>query len=160
MSRSSSGPGVAIDDPATGLGIVRFDGHLQFGDHAAISLEEARRRTVEHEQRLREHDAELKQRMREAAEERERLRRVGGGEIGGTGNDGVQADAGGEVAREPLDRGREFEAGAPYPEVNYMPTDTDPNALDQMIGHSARERPRGSRGFSAPEREEVGAGWG
>ena len=103
---------------------------------------------MEHEQRLRERDAELaelRQRMREMDEERERLRRVGGGAQGGEA---------GEVVSEPLDRGREFAAGTPYPEVNYMPTDTDPDALEQMV---RRGRPRG---FSAPEREEVGVGWG
>lgn len=46
MSRSSSGPGLALESPS-GLGIVRF------GEHEAISLEEARRRTFEHEARLR-----------------------------------------------------------------------------------------------------------
>ena len=135
---------------------MRFDGHLQFGDHEAISLEDARRRTVEHEQRLREL-AELKQRMREMDEETERLRRVGGGDGGGRGRDGFQGDAGGDLVREPLDRRSEFAAGTPYPEVNYMPTDTDPDALDQMVRHGGKGRPRG---FSAPEREEVGVGWG
>jgi len=58
MSRSSSGPGLALESPL-GLGIVRFDpaGQLQFGEHEAISLEEARRRTFEHEARLRQEAA-------------------------------------------------------------------------------------------------------
>ncbi|KAI4094161.1 MAG: hypothetical protein LQ344_002415 [Seirophora lacunosa] len=53
MSRSSSGPGVAIeDDYGHGLGIVQFDGYLRFGEHALISVEEARQRTSEWEARL------------------------------------------------------------------------------------------------------------
>ncbi|KAL8785752.1 MAG: hypothetical protein Q9195_008518 [Heterodermia aff. obscurata] len=108
MSRSSSGPGFAIESPAMGgLGIVPLDGRVQFGEHEAISLEEARRRTGEYELRLRE--AEM-----------EGLRRRGR-----------------------VVEGRE---GAPYPDVDVMPTDAE-----------VRRRPRG---FSAPEREEVGAGWG
>ncbi|KAL8833251.1 MAG: hypothetical protein Q9170_004383 [Blastenia crenularia] len=53
MSRSSSGPGVAIEDSSGhGLGIVPFDGNLHFGDHAPINIEEARQRTYEWESRL------------------------------------------------------------------------------------------------------------
>lgn len=118
MSRSSSGPGMAIDSPTTGLGIVRFDGHLQFGDHEAISVEEARRRTYE------------RQRM----SERER-------------DQGMDYEMGGE-------RGRERE-NTPYPDINRMPTGTDPMALDRMVGKGGRPR-----GYSAPEREEVEVGWG
>lgn len=63
MSRSSSGPGLALESPL-GLGIVRFDpaGQLQFGEHEAISLEEARRRTFEHEARLRQEAARSQER--------------------------------------------------------------------------------------------------
>jgi len=86
MSRSSSGPGLALESPL-GLGIVRFDpaGQLQFGEHEAISLEEARRRTFEHEARLRS----------EAARGRERVRGRGGEARGtpypddGRGTEGV-----------------------------------------------------------------------
>lgn len=50
ISRSSSGPGVAIEDHyGHGLGIVPFDGHLRFGEHNPISVEEARMRTLEWE---------------------------------------------------------------------------------------------------------------
>lgn len=55
MSRSSSGPGILIDGyPGDALGIVRFDepGLMQFGEHLPISIEEARRRTYDREQRL------------------------------------------------------------------------------------------------------------
>ncbi|KAL8708808.1 MAG: hypothetical protein Q9220_006369 [cf. Caloplaca sp. 1 TL-2023] len=46
MSRSSSGPGVAIADASGhGLGIVPFDGHLRFGDHDPVNVEDARQRT-------------------------------------------------------------------------------------------------------------------
>lgn len=45
MSRSSSGPGVALEDNAGhGLGIIPFDGHLRFGEHDPVSVEEARQR--------------------------------------------------------------------------------------------------------------------
>ena len=147
MSHSFSGPGMAIDDPAIGLGIVRFDGHLQFGEHEAISLEEARRRTLEHEQRLRDRgakfakSAELRQSMREMDEERERLRRGGEERVDGGGVDYGTA------------RERETERETPYPDVNLMPTDTDPNALQQMVRQQLR------RGLSTPEGEEVTVGW-
>lgn len=117
MSRSSSGPGLAVDSPTTGLGIVRFDGHLQFGELDAFSLEEARRRTLEHEERLRE---------------RERYAR--GTRYGGAGGGG---------------------GGMPYPDINRIPTETDPLALESMVRQGGRPR-----GFSAPEREEGGVGWG
>ncbi|KAL8926524.1 MAG: hypothetical protein Q9208_002851 [Pyrenodesmia sp. 3 TL-2023] len=54
MSRSSSGPGIAIDDSFAhgGLAIVPFDGRLRFGDHDPFSVEDARRRTEEWEWRL------------------------------------------------------------------------------------------------------------
>ncbi len=54
MSRSSSGPGLAIDDSFAhgGLAIVPFDGRLRFGEHDPFSVEEARRRTEEWEWRL------------------------------------------------------------------------------------------------------------
>lgn len=53
MSRSSSGPGVAIDDSyGQGLAIIPFDGHLRFGEHDPVSVEEARQRTMEWGSRL------------------------------------------------------------------------------------------------------------
>lgn len=54
MSRSSSGPGfvVAGAGQGGGLGIVRFDGLVQFGEHEPVSVEEARRRAMDHEQHL------------------------------------------------------------------------------------------------------------
>ncbi|KAL8946626.1 MAG: hypothetical protein Q9222_007001 [Ikaeria aurantiellina] len=53
MSRSSSGPGVAIEDASGhGLGIVPFDGHLRFGDHEPVNVEDARQRTWEWGSRL------------------------------------------------------------------------------------------------------------
>ncbi|KAL8995566.1 MAG: hypothetical protein Q9188_006778 [Gyalolechia gomerana] len=99
-SRSSSGPGVAIqNDYGHGLGIVPFDGHLRFGDHIPINLEEARQRTYEWEARL---------------------------------------------AREPIaSRSRERGRGVPhpdeaalraYPEVNLMPTWSNPDAMRAMVG--------------------------
>lgn len=52
MSRSSSGPGFAVAGEDGGLGIVRFDGAVQFGEHEPVSVEEARRRAMDYEQRL------------------------------------------------------------------------------------------------------------
>ncbi|KAL8858371.1 MAG: hypothetical protein Q9178_005052 [Gyalolechia marmorata] len=64
MSGSSSGPGIAIQN--YGLGIVPFDGHLRFGEQSPFSVEEARRRTSEWEERL--------ARDRESSRGRERRR--------------------------------------------------------------------------------------
>lgn len=133
MSRSSSGPGVAISD-APG-GIVRFDSaaSVQFGEHQPISLEEARRRTWEHEVRLRErHQGEMDP-VKEVDEGRWRQRGV----------DEWERQKGGVVLEE--DRRRE---SAPYPEMNLIPTE------EGMVRGGSR--PRGS---SAPDREEgVGLG--
>ena len=97
MSRSSSGhPGVAIEDGyGHGLGIVPFDGHLRFGEHNPINVEEARQRTSEWGSRL---------------------------------------------AREPMvsrsrERGRD---NIPYPEVNFIPTQSNPDAMRAMIGEPER----------------------
>ncbi|KAL9598742.1 MAG: hypothetical protein Q9219_004300 [cf. Caloplaca sp. 3 TL-2023] len=88
MSRSSSGPGVAIEGTSGhGLGIVPFDGHLRFGDHNPISVEEARQRTYEWESRL--------------------ARR-------------------GRVVTHPDE--------APYPDVNLIPTQSNPEAMREMAG--------------------------
>ena len=52
LSRSSSGPGIAVPNPYPegGLGIITFDQNpaasLQFGEHTPISLEEARQRVL------------------------------------------------------------------------------------------------------------------
>ncbi|KAL8716956.1 MAG: hypothetical protein Q9225_005757 [Loekoesia sp. 1 TL-2023] len=104
MSRSSSGPGVAIEHSyGHGLGIVPFDGHLRFGDHNPINVEEARQRTSEWGSRL---------------------------------------------AREPMiSRSRERERGVPYqseatltayPEVNLIPTQSNPDAMRAMVGEPGR----------------------
>ena len=78
MSRSSSGPGIAIESPNYGLGIAPFGTKVQFGDHEPISLEDARRRTREHEMWLREGE---RQRVLEAEEWRvQRLRDERGAE--------------------------------------------------------------------------------
>ena len=54
MSRSSSGPGVAISDAPGGIVPFEDAGSVQFGEHQPISFDEARRRTELHEARLRE----------------------------------------------------------------------------------------------------------
>ena len=130
LSRSSSGPGVAIETPSQGLGIVPFappagpfplssspgsppplppppdypSYSMQFGEHAPISLEEARRGAITHETRLRQREREI-QELRQMAEDvefqRKRMQQVRNME-------------------------REHSAGAtPYPAVDMMPTEGD-----------------------------------
>ena len=104
MSRSSSGPGLAIDGAAGhGLGIIPFDGHLRFGEHNPISIEDARRRAWEWESRL-ARDSSL------ASRERRREER--------------------HSAPYPDERG--------YPEVNLIPTQSNPDAMRNMIGEPER----------------------
>ena len=131
MSRSPSGPGLAVSD-APG-GIVHFEnaGSVQFGDHQPISLEEARRRTWEHEAKLRERYSNTEA-SKEEDEERWRQR-------------GVE-----ELARQ---KGRVMHEGggrresAPYPENNLIPTEE---------GIVRGSRPKG---LSAPKMDEaVGLG--
>ncbi|KAL9040925.1 MAG: hypothetical protein Q9180_001608 [Flavoplaca navasiana] len=106
--RSSSGPGVAIENSSGhGLGIVPFDGHLRFGEQNPISVEEARRRASEWEGRL--------ARDRDLSRGRER-RRV---ETGGT----------------PYPDERIM---IRYPEVNLIPTQSSPEAMRAMIGERGR----------------------
>ena len=129
MSRSSSGPGVAVEGASTG--IIPFDnypGSVQFGEHPPISVQEARRRTRELQ---REQEA-----LRELNEERIRQRMI----------DDV------ERSRE---RGERRES-APYPDINLIPTSSDRMELEDMVRSGSRGRPRGA---SAPEMEDpVGLG--
>ncbi|KAL8934165.1 MAG: hypothetical protein Q9216_006041 [Gyalolechia sp. 2 TL-2023] len=104
MSRSSSGPGVAIEDHyGHGLGIIPFDGHLRFGDHNPISVEEARQRTHEWESRLAKEPT--------ASMSRERARGV------------------------PYPDGAALRA---YPEMNLIPTGSNPDAMRAMVGEPER----------------------
>lgn len=133
MSRSSSGPGIALESPTTGLGIVRFDptSSLQFGEHDAISLEEARRRTLEHETRLRERDREIAELKAKIGEVERKASRTGSAEAGSS------------------------TTTTPYPDVNLIPTDTDEGGLQRMVedAQGVAGRPRG---FSMPQAEPVG----
>ncbi|KAL9580566.1 MAG: hypothetical protein Q9212_004419 [Teloschistes hypoglaucus] len=71
MSRSSSGPGLALEDASGyGLGIVPFDGQLRFGDNNPISVEEARQRTWEWESRLARDQNPSRSRERRRSERR------------------------------------------------------------------------------------------
>ncbi|KAL8705748.1 MAG: hypothetical protein Q9201_001143 [Fulgogasparrea decipioides] len=107
LSRSSSGPGLAIDDSSShGLGIVPFDGQLRFGEHNPISIEEARQRTWEWESRL-AGDQSL-------SRSRERRRP--------------------DTHRTPYpDEG----AMRAYPEVNLIPTQSNLDSLREMAGEPA-----------------------
>lgn len=114
MSRSSSGPGVAVQDPTGhGLGIVRFEnaGSVQFGEHHPISLEEAARRTWEHEIRLRGEELERWARAKEKEDQRRRS------------DDGMKY-------------GRPN--SAPYPDINLIPTSSDGAVLEDMVAGRAR----------------------
>ncbi|CAF9927161.1 hypothetical protein IMSHALPRED_007139 [Imshaugia aleurites] len=131
MSRSSSGPGVAVSD-APG-GIVRFDtaGSVQFGEHQPISLEEARRRTWQHEARLRERHGEMEA-LKEVDEERWRQMRVQEWE---------------RQKGSVLQEGEGRRVSAPYPENNLIPTE------EGIVAGS------GPRGLSASNMDEaVGLG--
>ncbi|KAL8896315.1 MAG: hypothetical protein Q9192_003160 [Flavoplaca navasiana] len=108
ISRSSSGPGVAIENSSGhGLGIVPFDGHLRFGEQNSFSVEEARRRTLEWEGRL--------ARDRDLSRGRERRRM--------------------ETSRTPYPDERIMMR---YPEVNLIPTQSSPEAMRAMIGERGR----------------------
>lgn len=108
ISRSSSGPGVAIEDSfGHGLGIVPFDGHLRFGEQNPISVEEARRRALEWEGRL--------ARDRDLSRGRDRRRMETGG------------------IPYPDER-----IMMRYPEVNLIPTQSSPEAMRAMIGERGR----------------------
>ncbi|KAL8844442.1 MAG: hypothetical protein Q9176_001352 [Flavoplaca citrina] len=107
-SRSSSGPGVAIENSSGhGLGIVPFDGHLRFGEQNPISVEEARRRALEWEGRL--------ARDRDLSRGRERRRM--------------------ETGDTPYPDERIMMR---YPEVNLIPTQSSPEAMRAMIGERGR----------------------
>ena len=130
MSRSSSGPGVAVEGTSTG--IVPFDnypGSVQFGEHPPISVQEARLRTREMQRE--------KEALRELNEERYQQR--------------IIQDY--ERARE---RGERRES-APYPDINLIPTGSDKMELEGMVrSGSGGGRPRGA---SAPEMDApVGLG--
>lgn len=143
MSRSSSGPGVAVSG-----GIVHFDdaGSVQFGEHQPISLDEARRRTGLYEARLRERHREMEA-LREVDEERWRLRRgqEWEREIREKGATVVAAERGPSGAAEEEDRaGRMRRESAPYPETNLIPTEEEAGSVR---GAGTSSRPRG---LSAP----------
>lgn len=111
MSRSSSGPGVALSGAAgEGLGIIRFDGpgSVQFGELAPVSVEDARRRAMEHEAKLR---AEEGMRGRTGYDRRRELDRT---------------------AYETRAWSEERDRRRPYPDFNLIPTNTDPVALGMM----------------------------
>lgn len=129
MSRSSSGPGVAVEGASTGIvPFENYPGSVQFGEHPPISVQEARLRTRELQRE--------KEALRELNEERylQRINREF------------------ERAKE---RGERRES-APYPDINLIPTGSDTMELEGMAQSGGGRRPRGS---SAPEMEDpVGLG--
>jgi len=141
MSRSSSGPGVAVErTPGSLPTIVGFEhaGSVQFGDHPPLSVEEARRRTLAHELRLRERQREIEA-LKDINQQRYQENRIRNWE---------EARVRGEE-----DQRRE---SAPYPELNLIPTQSDDRALQGMVDTRPIARPRG---HSAPVKEQtVGLG--
>ena len=127
MSRTSSGPGVVVY--GTPGGIVPFEntGVVQFGEHPPVSVAEARRRAEEQALKLREQQREIEV-QREMNDERYRRHQI-----------------------EQFERARR--ESAPYPNINLIPTMSNNDDLQNMVGGS---RPRG---MSAPETEgPVGLG--
>ena len=107
-------PGLAIESPAGGLGIISFapNTQLQFGAQDPISVEEARRRVLLLE--------------REQQEQQERLRQ-GSAPAGPIAATNIQATTMG---------GSTFDArgGAQaYPQHNLIPTTSDAGALREMM---------------------------
>ena len=115
MSRSSSGPGFRIDGySGDGLGIVSFDEArlMQFGEHVPISLEEARRRTYDHERRL------LTLMSEEARQQKGVSRNTGRGrQVHEEVHENREGDGEGESHEEWRGRGR-----VPYPDFQRVPT--------------------------------------
>ena len=114
MSRSSSGPGVAVQgNPG---GIVPFDNPdvVQFGEHPPVSVAEARMRAEEQALKLREQQREIEV-LREMSDERYRRHQI-----------------------EKYERSRR--ESAPYPDINLIPTSSDNAALQNMVRGN---RPRG-----------------
>ncbi|KAL6720965.1 hypothetical protein ACLMJK_000065 [Lecanora helva] len=102
MSRSSSGPGIALDGSM-----------VQFGDHAPLSISEARARTLEYQQHLQERERSREAMvLAEMEEERERRGREGAWER-------ANAEEG---------DGR----GKAYPDFNVIPTGSDRRASEGM----------------------------
>lgn len=151
MSRSTSGPGIALAGNQ-GLGIAPFgfafgssgNGQLRFGQLEPIDLDEARQRTVEHGRRLM---ADFEQGAFRPPLQQRRSGMAGRGEYGAVG--GLHYDngragtgaggggGGGEVAPAALQQ--------PYPDINLIPTPSDEMALREFVEFEGRRR-----GLSAP----------
>ena len=122
MSRSSSGPGIAISE-APG-GIVRFEdaGSVQFGEHQPIILEDARRRTSQQQEKLRDSHRHMEMQTLKEVDEEERWRQRKIEEWERQKGFGLP------------ERGGRRES-APYPENNLIPT-TGVNAsnMGEVVG--------------------------
>lgn len=128
-SRSSSSggaligaPGLAIESPAGGLGIISFASNtqLQFGAQDPISVEEARRRVLL---------LEREQREQQEQQERERLRR--GSAPAGSAT--MQATMPSGIGAGPFTTAR----SQAYPQHNLIPTTSDAGALREMMVQQA-----------------------
>lgn len=110
MSRSSSGPGIAISE-APG-GIVRFENarSVQFGEHQPIDFEDARRRTSQQEEKLRDSNRRREMQTLREVDEEGRWRQMKIEEWERQKGSGI-----------PERDGRR--ESAPYPENNLIPTE-------------------------------------
>ena len=110
MSRSSSGPGIAILE-APG-GIVRFENarSVQFGEHQPIDFEDARRRTSQQEEKLRDSNRRREMQTLKEVDEEGRWRQMKIEEWERQKGSGL-----------PERDGRR--ESAPYPENNLIPTE-------------------------------------
>ena len=135
MSRSSSGPGIAVEG---GLGIVQVDGVVQFGEHDPVRVEDARRRAWEWEEQLKRQRAERDWR----AERADGIDRDGGERDGERGRRGEWESEGGRGRtrlREQERKGQGEGSGSgsrslrPYPNVNLIPTFTDPVKMSDLL---------------------------
>ena len=122
MSRSSSGPGIAISE-APG-GIVRFEdaGSVQFGEHQPIILEDARRRTTQQQEKLRDSNRRREMQTLNEVDEEERWRQRKIEEW--------ERQKGGGLP----ERDRRWES-APYPENNLIPTEgVNASNMGEVVG--------------------------
>ena len=159
MSRSTSGPGIALAG-TQGLSIAPFgfafggsgNGQLRFGQHEPISLDEARQRTVEHGRRLM---AEFEQGAFRPQVQHRRGGARGRGDYGFGGGlntgegEGMRAGAsgGGNGMGMGVDTGMGTATALqqPYPDINLIPTPSDEMVLRDFVEFEGR-----GRGLSAP----------
>ncbi|MCJ1365966.1 hypothetical protein MMC16_005091 [Acarospora aff. strigata] len=156
MSRSSSGPGIAIEGSGanTGPGIAQFQqaqGQLRFGQHEPFNIDEARQRTLEHARNLQLMAFEQGAFRPPHRDHRDRRSRW---DYHLSTAAAVDTSTGTGTGTGPgLGLGLELTTGLttaqPYPELNLIPTPSDELALQmqEFVSMSGEGR---RRGLSAP----------